>query len=176
VILAGGASRRFGADKARHVWRGRALIEHVRQAVATVCDPVLVVGGAGADLPDDTPGAGPLAALATAFGHLPDDEIFLTACDLPLLTPPVVAAVVQAELLGADAAVARTPDGRAQPLVARYHRRCLDALGRVRDQSLRGMLRHVQVVWIDPPGDPGWALNVNRVDDLPDPVKDPGRP
>ncbi len=158
------------------MWRGRALIDHVREAVATVCDPVMVVGGPGADLTDDDPGAGPLAALATAFAHLPDDELFVTACDLPLLTPTVIAAVVHADLAGADAAVARTPDGRAQPLVARYHRRCLAALGEVQDRSLREVLRHVTVVWVDPPGDPGWALNVNRVTDLPPPLTDPRRP
>ncbi len=38
LILAGGRSRRFGEDKARHVVDGRAMIEHVVEAVAAVAD------------------------------------------------------------------------------------------------------------------------------------------
>ena len=94
VILAGGRSRRFGADKARHVWRGRPLLQHVRAAVAAACDRVMVVGGPPdlADLPDEVPGAGPVAALATAFRRLPDAALFVTGCDLPLLTEDAVRA------------------------------------------------------------------------------------
>ncbi len=144
------------------------MIEHVRDSVSAVCERVLVVGGAGADLPDDRPGSGPLAALATAFAHLPDDALFVTACDMPLLTTEVIAAVIAAPLGdGVDAAVARTPDGRPQPLVASYHRRVVPSLQAPGDASLNGLLRRIRVIWIDPPGPGEWARNVNRLSDLP---------
>lgn len=166
VIVAGGRSRRFGTDKAAHIWRGRPLLDHVRDAVAAVCTEVIVVGGPYADVADDEPGAGPLAALATAFAHLPQTEahLFLTACDLPLLTPDVIRLVTGDQAAGA--VVARTPDGRAQPLVARYPRTCLAALHHPGDSSLFGLLERIPVTYVDPPGPPDWALNANRPSDL----------
>lgn len=167
IILAGGRSSRFGVDKASFVWRGRALIEHVRAALAPVCDRVLVVGGPQADLPDDAPGAGPVGALKTAFTRLPDEALFVTGCDLPQLTPEVVNAVVRADLTTADAAVARTSEGRPQPLVARYHRRATDKIHGKGDGSLLGLIDRIDIRWVDIPGPSDWALNANRAEDLP---------
>ena len=42
LILAGGRSRRFGEDQAKHVVAGRAMIEHVVEAVAAVADFLLI--------------------------------------------------------------------------------------------------------------------------------------
>ncbi|MDQ2625946.1 MAG: NTP transferase domain-containing protein, partial [Actinomycetota bacterium] len=75
VVLAGGASRRMGRDKATLTvagrFDGRTLIEHLASVVAQRCDPVFVVAAQGQDLPelparvlrDEVPGLGPLPAV-----------------------------------------------------------------------------------------------------------------
>ncbi len=74
MVLAGGASRRMGRDKATLVFAGRTLVERTVDTVGARCDPVFVVAAPGQALPptaatilrDDVRGVGPL--LATARG------------------------------------------------------------------------------------------------------------
>ena len=91
-MLAGGAARRFGSDKALAIYRGRPLIEHVLAALARETDAVVVTGrdwtgGIGiADNPG--PGLGPLGGLCAALHHgaaLGFDAVLSAGCDLPAL-------------------------------------------------------------------------------------------
>jgi molybdopterin-guanine dinucleotide biosynthesis protein A len=102
VILAGGQSSRMGSPKAWLQWRGKPLLTHITEVVASVCNhPVVVVGAAGQRLPplpptairiDDPPEfdhAGPLVGLFTGLGVLAahhTDVAFLGACDNLFLT------------------------------------------------------------------------------------------
>lgn len=106
VVLAGGASRRMGADKALIEVDGRALVVTACNALrAAGVDPVVVVGGdpqagvlAGVrTLPDRWPGEGPLGGIVTALGHLDDDgvrPVLVLACDLPDASPATVGAIL----------------------------------------------------------------------------------
>lgn len=67
AILAGGASRRFGSDKALAMLGGRTLLDHVLAALAPHCDAVVVVGRAGGIADWPRPGMGPLGAIAGAL-------------------------------------------------------------------------------------------------------------
>lgn len=72
VVLAGGASRRFGSDKALALVDGRPLLDHALAALAG-CDAIAVAGrdwpGVLA-LPDRPgPGLGPLGGLNAALRH-----------------------------------------------------------------------------------------------------------
>ena len=73
AILAGGASSRFGSDKAAALFKGRALIDHVITALAPQVDALVVVGRDWPGLAriDDLPvaGLGPLGGLAGALDH-----------------------------------------------------------------------------------------------------------
>lgn len=72
VVLAGGASRRFGSDKALALLDGRPLIDHGIAALSG-CDAIAVAGRdwpgviALADRP--APGLGPLGGLNAALHH-----------------------------------------------------------------------------------------------------------
>jgi molybdopterin-guanine dinucleotide biosynthesis protein A len=78
-ILAGGASRRMGRDKAAIPLAGRPLIRHVVERLRPQCDTLVVAGPAaaptlaatGLTVLDDaiTGGLGPLAGLLTALRH-----------------------------------------------------------------------------------------------------------
>ncbi|MEO0513683.1 MAG: molybdenum cofactor guanylyltransferase [Planctomycetota bacterium] len=104
-ILAGGQSRRFGSDKARHLIGGKPMISRVAEAFSGVASATFVVAQRAGQyddlglttLADDVPGAGPLAGLRSALRHEaarqaanadpappPADStwILLTSCDL----------------------------------------------------------------------------------------------
>jgi molybdopterin-guanine dinucleotide biosynthesis protein A len=126
AILAGGAARRFGEDKAAALIGGRAMIAHVAERLSGQCDALVVVGRDWpgiASIPDrPRPGLGPLGGLAGALVQAQADghEYVLTSgCDLPDLPGDLVArlspapAVVQGQPLlglwradGADALIA----------------------------------------------------------------------
>ena len=99
AILAGGAARRFGTDKALTEIGGIALIEHARAALTPHVDRILVVGR---DIPDrPRPELGPLGGLCAALHHAESGEVLTVPCDVPfppsalfavLDGPPVVCA------------------------------------------------------------------------------------
>jgi molybdopterin-guanine dinucleotide biosynthesis protein A/rhodanese-related sulfurtransferase len=123
VVLTGGASRRFGSDKAMALIDGVPMVVRVVAALrAAGAESVATVGGSdrGVDVPhrsDLYPGDGPLGGLLTAFAHARTDVVMVAACDLPDLDGPTVRAVV-AGMGTADAAVATTD--RLEPLCAAY--------------------------------------------------------
>lgn len=177
LILAGGKSARFGEDKARHAVAGKAMIEHVAAVVGAVTDRVWIsIGteGGGYEMPtacqvvDRYPGAGPLAGLHAGLVAAETPWILAVACDMPFLTAGVLHALLEARTPEAAAVVARTPDGRLQPLCACYHRRVLPlveahlAAGRLALHALLDHLKNVQ--YVDLPAGP--LRNVNRPSDL----------
>jgi molybdopterin-guanine dinucleotide biosynthesis protein A len=108
IVVAGGQGRRMGQPKATVELGGMTLVDRAVAVLQTVgCDPIAV-----ADTGDD----GPLAALVDPMAHLDAFEVFVIACDLPL-AGPVVARLAE---LPAGAAIAVDPDGREQPLCARW--------------------------------------------------------
>ncbi len=99
VILAGGASRRMGTDKAGLLLAGRPMIEWVIDALRPALPDLVVVGRKGglaglASIPDEGRGRrGPLAGLVTALRHF-RRPIVLVAVDQPLLRPETVRRLV----------------------------------------------------------------------------------
>lgn len=90
AILAGGASRRFGSDKALAEIDGRPMLTHVAERLSGQCDALIVVGHdwSGLVRVDDRPfpGLGPLGGLAGALAHGAAkgfDAVLTSGCDLP---------------------------------------------------------------------------------------------
>ena len=113
AIIAGGGSRRFGADKAAQLLGGKALIEHVADALTPQVDALFVCGRtwpgmvSAADRP--APDMGPLGGLCAALHHAASDgfDAVLTAgcdvlpvVDLRALTGPVAAVIACQPLFG----------------------------------------------------------------------------
>ena len=73
AIIAGGASRRFGEDKALAMLHGRRLIEHATDAIAGQVDAMVICGREWREMTTvaDRPGAGlgPLGGLNAALHH-----------------------------------------------------------------------------------------------------------
>jgi molybdenum cofactor guanylyltransferase len=97
-VLAGGASRRFGADKALVEFAGRTLLSRMCEVIAAATGSVRVVAPAerysnqGLSLIEDRwPGEGPLGGIITALRAT--QEAFsgerwnlMVSCDMPFLT------------------------------------------------------------------------------------------
>jgi molybdopterin-guanine dinucleotide biosynthesis protein A len=130
VILAGGASRRMGQDKAWLEFGGRPLIAC---ASATVRDAgieeVLISGRAGVDysslscpvLFDLEPGCGPLSGIERALETAKAPLVLVLAVDLPRMT-----AAFLRKLAGRSDPLGAIPnlDGQLEPLAAIYPKSC----------------------------------------------------
>lgn len=128
AILCGGQSRRFGEDKGLKLFLGRPLIARVIERVRPISrDITLITNNAQAYLPfglpvfgDETPGLGPLGGMLTALTQCRSSLLTLVACDMPFVSPALLAhAVGLLEGDSFDAAVPLTARG-FEPLHAVY--------------------------------------------------------
>jgi len=136
IVLAGGASRRIGRDKAFLELGGRPLIKVVIERMAQVCAEVLVVAGdvrpyASLGVPvveDRFRGVGVLGGLHAGLEAAAHELALAVGCDMPFLNPDLLRAfAVWAE--GFDVAVLRHGDEKhVEPLHAAYRRTCLSAM------------------------------------------------
>jgi molybdopterin-guanine dinucleotide biosynthesis protein A len=128
IVLAGGAGSRLGRPKATVELHGTTLVARAVAMLEAVCADIVVVTRPEIALPPlgvrvvlDRAGPDcPLNALASGLEAVVADDVLVLACDLPA-AGPVVGRLVASDL-GGDAAVAIDPDGRLQPLCARYRR------------------------------------------------------
>jgi molybdopterin-guanine dinucleotide biosynthesis protein A len=128
AIVAGGASSRFGSDKALALLDGRPLIAHAHAALERCTGAIVVCGRAWGGLPalDDVPvpGLGPLGGIAAAltyaqangFGH-----VLTIGCDMPGVPEALLAELIaRAPAFCSDAPILGCwPVGAAPGLAAR---------------------------------------------------------
>jgi molybdopterin-guanine dinucleotide biosynthesis protein A len=178
VVLAGGASRRMGRDKATLPYLGTTLVEHVVGVVSERCKPVFVIAAPGQPVPDvkaevlrdDVRGVGPLVATgrglrAAAEAGVP--WVFVCAVDMPFLDTALIDVLVDsAEGLSAD--VVLPWDGRDHFLAGLYRASLVDrisdlvAAGERSMTALANSVETQRIVVAD-----GRALtNVNSASDL----------
>ncbi len=142
VVLAGGASRRMGRDKARLRLPGspehRTLVESTVERLRTVCSEVVVADRGRGVAPGsvaDGPGRGPAAGILGAAAARPGRDLLVLACDLPRVPTALLTAL--ADVPDDDWIVpAWGEPARLEPLCALYRRAALAALG---EQVRRGV-------------------------------------
>ncbi len=145
AVLAGGASRRFGRNKALEPFGEKRLIDHCVESLRQHCDPVLVVANdlspyhdVRATLVRDViPHQGPLVGIYTALLFSPRQWVLVKATDMPFWVPELVALLFEARE-GVDVVVPMVAD-RYEPLLALYRRRCLPAIA----ATLQGERRRI---------------------------------
>ena len=119
LLLAGGRSSRMGRPKALLRVGGIAMVAHVARALEDACDELVVVVAPGPDpsafagedelrdalratrfaarpgalrfARDSSPGRGPVAGLAAGLSESRADLVLVAPCDLPFLSPTLVA-------------------------------------------------------------------------------------
>jgi molybdopterin-guanine dinucleotide biosynthesis protein A len=167
VLLAGGASSRFGSPKALARLGGETLAERAWRTLGEACDERLAVGkrADGLELPfelvdDGTELRAALAGIVAGLRAAPTEQAVVLAVDTPLVTPELLR-----DLAAADA-VAAAPT--SDPLPAAFL--CSAALPilerRLREGrlALHEALDELQALRLEV--DDGLLTNVNTPDEL----------
>jgi molybdopterin-guanine dinucleotide biosynthesis protein A len=179
VILAGGKSSRFGRDKFQMELAGTKIVDHLLQILSHFRFRQLAVStayGKGekwregvVTLPDDQESLGPMGGIATALRRLPGG-IFVTACDMPFVSIPLVEWLLDCYDPRAGAVIPRHPGG-IEPLLGIYEKGILPLLEeaiRREEYALHGILKRAEVRYVDVPKEFSVELefsNVNTPED-----------
>jgi molybdopterin-guanine dinucleotide biosynthesis protein A len=149
AIQAGGESRRIGRDKALIPFHGVPLVQRVVERLAPLADELFVTtnqpqayGFLDAPLiPDIWPGMGALGGLYTALNTATLPLVAVVACDMPFVSPKLLA-FQRDILLGSEVdAVIPSSENGLEPLHAVYRRQtCLPAVESALRQSQRRMI------------------------------------
>ncbi len=181
AVLAGGASRRFGQDKALYPYRGKPLLLWVLESLGGAGERFIVAGrpyAFGVPVhPDLLPGGlGPLVGLYTALHHARFPWVAVAAVDLPFLSREYWDFLYgEAQALGVPALVPLGPKGLPEPLMGFYRKELEEGARRALlegQRDLQGFLEAVGAGFL--PYEealrrfgPGLFLNANRPGDLP---------
>jgi molybdopterin-guanine dinucleotide biosynthesis protein A len=158
-VLAGGASKRMGQDKALMPYGGTTLVEHVAKIVNEAAGSVALIGDPARlghlGLPvfaDELPSCGPASGIYTALRVTDTDWNLVVACDMPSISASVLRQLLHhTETAERGCVAAVGPYGQPEPLCAVYHRRYLPALTRaIRDKrfKMRDLIKEMGAVWI----------------------------
>ena len=170
-VLAGGRSARMGRNKALLPYSDTFLVLFIARAVRAAAGSAVLVGppdqlaGLGLTVvPDLRPGQGPLAGVEAALASTDAEWALIVACDMPRLSPRLLAGLVSAARSSeADAIVAASGRG-PEPMCAVWRRRkVLPEVRLALDQGrrkLHDLLSRLHVEqWRSAGGD--WFENIN---------------
>ena len=161
----------MGSDKALLPLEGRALAQHVADVVASVANPVCLVGAHAAygmlglpTIADAISDRGPLSGIETALlSPFAAEWNLIVACDMPRLNPGLLRELVETTEPGIDCVVPRTASGKLEPLCAIYKRSCGPLITRALSNGNRRVVDVVAMLqakfW--PVHDAGPFQNVN---------------
>ena len=134
-ILVGGRSSRFASgDKPLAKIKGKTLTDNAVDIVtAALPEPKIFLVTRDANQPTETKrpgvgrihdrieGRGPLGGLFAALANCESEWLFLFACDMPLMTPSLIASMMPICDRRFGVVIPRQMDGRLQPLCAFYN-------------------------------------------------------
>ncbi len=163
ILLAGGRSRRMGADKATLPLQGRTLAERGVAVLGELTDDVVLARGTLAPLeipgtrevPDPIEHAGPLAGLVAGLRAARHPRVAVLATDLLAPRADVLARLI--ERLGAAQVAMPLVGGRPQPLHAAVARSSLSTLERALAEGERRLLRALDALDVRLVGPEGWG-------------------
>ena len=140
-VLAGGKSRRMGADKAWLTLRGRSFLETVLDAgsgfserlvsLSADAEPFIIEGVKL--VRDESADCGPLEGIRQLLRACTKDACLVTATDMPFLSADFLAAL--AARYPGSGNLALTLNGKFEPLCSIYARACLPEIDRLRAES-----------------------------------------
>lgn len=181
MLLAGGAGRRMGQDKAWLDVGGEFLATRVLRVLDEACDDVVVASGDGCrlaalgrrEVADAEEGPGPLSGLVAGLAAARHHLVAVLAVDLPNAHPGVLRRL--AELWRGEPAVVPRVAGRLQPLHAVWARGVGPALRARLASGEHGVSEAACALgartadpqcWADLDAAGAFARNLNRPEDL----------
>ena len=185
IVLAGGANKRLGRDKAIEEVGGQPLIRRALGRLAQVDAKLVVVvdnpeRAKTLSLPDGTqiaidlfPGEGALGGIYTGLKTAGTGWVIVVACDMPFLNVALLKYILS-QRGGADVVVPLL-GGFAEPIHAAYSKACLPIMERclrTHDLKITGFfdqvrvryIKEAEIEWFDP--EHLGFFNVNTEQDL----------
>jgi molybdopterin-guanine dinucleotide biosynthesis protein A len=162
VIIAGGASRRLGRNKALQRVGGRTVIERVIDGLVPLTSELLVVVAhleQAEPLPlpsrvrvttDRYPGRGALGGIFTGLEASAEPWSLVVASDMPFLNPDLLRYLI-GQIADVDAVVPRLK-GQPEPLHALYSKACLGSIRQrleAGDLKVASLFETVSVRYVD---------------------------
>jgi molybdopterin-guanine dinucleotide biosynthesis protein A len=163
-VLAGGASSRFGCDKALVTFRGQTLLSRLCALARGAARPVNVVGAADkyetsgvSCIADLWPGEGPLGGIVTAlqattkFGNGCSWNLII-GCDMPFLTREWLMYLVQSAVASSSHVALPKSSHGLEPLCACWRTSALARLQVAFDQGTRKVteaMKHLRMEILD---------------------------
>ena len=169
-VMAGGASARFGEDKAVAEIAGKPMLARTCELVFDVVTrDVSVVGSASKYgkygfkcVEDRWPGEGPLGGILTAVletskrAKSPEWNLILS-CDMPFLTEEILVYLAdRAKQSGAKVVVPRSPSG-LEPLCACWRTDAVEALRKASEDGIRKVTEAMKRVSMEVVDEKDWA-------------------
>jgi molybdopterin-guanine dinucleotide biosynthesis protein A len=167
-VLAGGASARFGQDKALAVLRGKTMLERMSKLCCQFGREVRVVAPPGRYsvtgvevIADRWPGEGPFGGIITALRHAKESGdrakwLLIVGCDMPFLTREWLSFLVERALTSdADAVVPRSPSG-LEPLCACWRTAAVDLLQTAFDEGVRKVTEGINCLRVEVLDEADW--------------------
>jgi molybdopterin-guanine dinucleotide biosynthesis protein A len=178
AVIAGGASRRMGRDKASIVTGdGTTWLDRIVRRALETGVPVVVIGrnrpeGWALDavrfIADDEPGLGPIGGIRTALRQV-GTGVLAVACDQPLLTTGALLWLLEQRADRADGVLV-TRAGVVEPLFSIYEQSALatiDAVLASGERALKAAIRSGRFRRVELPTEFAPALlNVNTPEEL----------
>lgn len=128
LVLAGGESRRMGADKAGIDYHGKPQSQYTAELLTEFCAETWISCRPGQTdetwygfpvIEDTFTGLGPFGAILSAFRKYPDSAWLVLACDLPLIDRSLLRQLVDERHTASVATAFRSPqDEFPEPLIA----------------------------------------------------------
>ncbi len=181
AVLAGGRSSRYGMNKSLEIFHGVRLIDRIVESLRPQCEPVLIVANdlshyydtRATLIQDVIAQLGPLGGLYSALLFSPNEWVFVKATDMPFLVPGLLE-MMTASAEGCDAVVPFT-EGRPQPLMSLYHRRCFPVIAEFLEKGERKVAAFYRKIRVRALSEERWRsvdpdgrsfLNINCREDL----------
>ena len=178
LVLAGGASKRMGIDKALLSYHGEPQVHRLAAMMEGVAGPVYVsvrksqLGEPGFQglrlLCDQVENIGPLAGLLAAFAHAPGCAWLVAAVDLPWISTATLERLIKARDPSCFATAYRIPQtDLPEPVCAIYEPSILPVLESRRQNGRYSLmlLRDVPLAMVDP-ADERELRGVNEPDEF----------
>ncbi len=126
IILAGGKSSRMGSDKAGILFKGKAFIEHVIEALKPLVDEIIIVSNKDEHdrfnykrITDTLDDAGPIAGLHAGLAYSNTENNLVLSCDVPLIQTSVLEMIIAHNEEGKDVILLKE-GSKSHPLIAFY--------------------------------------------------------
>lgn len=166
IILAGGESNRMGRDKARLPLGNRSFLQIITDTARSLGVPIEVI------FDDAVPRCGPMGGVLTAFKKFHIRAGLFLSCDMPLLTPEFLKALVREFEAGVPAVFTRTASGNGFPFVLSAKARSLiEQQIRTGNHSIQQLAEKLGARSFEYRGNPDDLRNVNTPADYNDVLK-----